>query len=79
MRLAFADPDVAVRITDNGRAKVTVPPTSPAAPPSEGGHGLAGMAERATAFGGTLRAGPGPAGGWEVEAMLHDCKAPAPA
>jgi hypothetical protein len=37
------------------------------------------MAERAAAFGGTLKAGPRPAGGWEVEAMLHDCKVPAPA
>ena len=77
VRLAFADPDVAVRITDDGRARVTVP--SPSTPPAPGGgHGLAGMAERATAFGGTLRAGPGPAGGWEVEALLRDCKAPVP-
>jgi len=79
VRLAFADPDVAVRITDDGRARVTVPSSSPAAPVSEGGHGLTGMAERAAAFGGTLRAGPAPGGGWEVEAMLHDCKAPTPA
>jgi len=79
VQLAFADPDVAVRITDNGRARVTVPSSSPAARPSGSGHGLEGMAERATAFGGTLRAGPGPAGGWEVEAALHDCKAPTPA
>ena len=79
VRLAFADPDVAVRITDNGRARVTVPSSSPAAQPSEGGHGLAGMVERAAAFGGTLRAGPDPSGGWEVETTLHDCKAPAPA
>ena len=78
VRLAFADPDLAVRITDDGRAKVTVP-SSPAPSPSGGGHGLAGMAERATAFGGTLRAGPRPAGGWEVEALLHDCTVPAPA
>jgi signal transduction histidine kinase len=78
VRLTFADPDVAVRITDNGKAGVTVP--SPSTPPAPGGgHGLAGMAERATAFGGTLRAGPGPTGGWEVEAMLRDCRAPAPA
>ena len=75
VRLSFADPDVAVRITDNGRAKVTVPSAAPS--PSGGGHGLAGMAERATAFGGTLQAGPRPDGGWEVEAMLHDCRAPA--
>ena len=45
---------------------------------SGGGHGLAGMVERASAFGGTLRAGPRPAGGWEVAATLRDCKAPAP-
>ena len=37
---------------------------------------MAGMAERATAFGGTLEAGPRPAGGWEVAATLRDCKAP---
>jgi signal transduction histidine kinase len=75
VRLTFADPDLAVRITDDGRARVTVP----ASPSAGGGHGLAGMAERATSFGGTLRAGPGPTGGWEVEALLHDCTAPAPA
>jgi len=43
------------------------------------GHGLAGMAERTTAFGGTLAAGPTAAGGWEVVAVLRDCRAPAPA
>jgi signal transduction histidine kinase len=74
VELAFADPDVAVRITDDGRTKVVVPSS-----PTSGGHGLAGMAERAAAFEGTLTAGPRPAGGWEVEAMLRDCKAPAPA
>jgi signal transduction histidine kinase len=78
VQLAFTDPDVTVRVIDNGRAKVAVP-SSLAPTRSGGGHGLAGMAERATAFGGTMRAGPGPAGGWEVEAMLRDCKAPTPA
>jgi signal transduction histidine kinase len=72
--LTFADPDVAVRVTDDGQNLVAVP-----ARPTGGGHGLAGMAERAGAFGGTLAAGPRPAGGWEVEALLRDCKAPAPA
>ena len=43
--------------------------------PRPGGHGRT----RATSFGGTLRAGPRAAGGWEVEAALRDCKAPAPA
>ncbi|MFJ4779512.1 sensor histidine kinase [Streptomyces sp. NPDC088762] len=35
-----------------------------------GGHGLAGMAERAEALGGTLTAGPAPEGGWLVTATL---------
>ena len=34
------------------------------------GYGLAGMAERATLLGGTLRAGPSPGGGWTVDAVL---------
>jgi signal transduction histidine kinase len=72
--LTFADPDVAVRVTDDGQSLVAVPTR-----PTGGGHGLAGMAERASAFGGTLAAGPRPSGGWEVEALLRDCKAPAPA
>ena len=63
VELAFADPDVAVRVTDDGRCAGATPAGAPG-----GGHGLAGMAERATAFGGTLTAGPRPAGGWEVEA-----------
>jgi signal transduction histidine kinase len=34
------------------------------------GHGMSGMAERARLFGGHLTAGPGPGGGWMVEARL---------
>ena len=34
------------------------------------GYGLVGMAERATLLGGTLEAGPGPDGGWTVNAVL---------
>jgi signal transduction histidine kinase len=72
--LTFADPDVAVSVTDDGRSLVAVP-----ARPGGGGHGLAGMTERASAFGGTLAAGPRPGGGWQVKALLRDCKAPRPA
>ena len=35
-----------------------------------GGNGLIGMRERALVFGGTLRAGPQPGGGWRVQAVL---------
>ena len=34
------------------------------------GFGLVGMAERAHLLGGTFGAGPGPNGGWTVEAVL---------
>ena len=40
------------------------------APTSGSGNGLAGMAERARALGGTLEAGPGPDGGFRVLARL---------
>jgi signal transduction histidine kinase len=86
VRLDFDDPDISVRVADDGRSKVSAPvPTAsgpatgngaPKANGSGGGHGVAGMAERAAAFGGTLRAGPAAAGGWEVIATLRDCKAP---
>jgi signal transduction histidine kinase len=36
----------------------------------DGGSGLAGMRARAAALGGTLNAGPGPAGGFRVDARL---------
>ena len=70
MLLTFADPDVTVLVTDDGRSLVAVP-----ARPGGGGHGLAGMAERASAFGGTLTAGPRPErwlGGQGPAARLQD-------
>ncbi len=85
VRLEFSDPDISVRVTDDGRTAVPVPvPAHGNGHPGAnengraggGGHGVAGMTERAAAFGGTLEAGPRPAGGWEVTATLRDCKAP---
>src|SRR5439155_10022230 len=38
--------------------------------PSAGGHGIAGMRQRATALGGSLSAGPGDGGGFAVRARL---------
>jgi signal transduction histidine kinase len=81
--LAFADPDLTVRVTDNGRGSAGVPaPVGSTAAgtettgPNRGGHGVAGMTERATAFGGTLTAGPGPDGGWSVATTLRGCRRP---
>jgi signal transduction histidine kinase len=99
VRLDFEDPDISVRVRDDGRSRVTAPVAvgpgaggsgrgagvahangsgggSGGSAGSGGGHGVAGMSERAAAFGGTLRAGPATSGGWEVLATLRDCKAP---
>ncbi|MFE5587434.1 sensor histidine kinase [Kitasatospora sp. NPDC056531] len=54
---------VGVEVTDSGPR-----PALPAAAPS--GHGIPGMRERAAAYGGTLRAGPLPGGGWGVRTRL---------
>jgi len=53
---------VKLRVTDDGQ-------TEPG-PAPEPGFGLLGMAERAQLLGGSLSAGPGPEGGWVVEAVL---------
>ena len=93
--LEFRDPDITVRVHDDGGTTVGADGLKSPAPAQgngnggsnghgpgrhgnePGGHGVAGMAERAAAFGGTLRAGPAPAGGWEVSTTLRDCRAPA--
>ncbi|MFF2555020.1 sensor histidine kinase [Nocardia sp. NPDC058058] len=53
---------VRLRVSDDGQ-------TEPGPVPSPG-FGLLGMAERAQLLGGSLTAGPGPEGGWVVEAVL---------
>ncbi|CAN7332738.1 sensor histidine kinase [Knoellia sp. LjRoot47] len=54
---------VRLRVTDDGE-------TEPRLAAPEPGFGLLGMAERAQLLGGSLTAGPGPGGGWVVEATL---------
>ena len=54
--------DVRVRVDDDG--------CGTAGNGHTGGQGLIGMRERAAAYGGTLSAGPQPAGGYLVEAVL---------
>jgi signal transduction histidine kinase len=51
-----------IQVDDDGRGA--------AAPGTAGGHGLIGMQERVTVFGGTVTAGPRPGGGWSVHASL---------
>jgi signal transduction histidine kinase len=53
---------VRLRVADDGRVEP--------GPATQPGFGLLGMAERANLLGGSLTAGPGPEGGWVVEAVL---------
>jgi signal transduction histidine kinase len=61
VQLAYTGDRLAVTVTDSGGAR-----TATAGP----GYGLIGMRERALSVGGRLRAGPRPAGGFEVAAEL---------
>jgi signal transduction histidine kinase len=63
---------VRIRVTDTGRTSWpggAVDNTADLAGVS-GGHGIAGMRERAAVFGGTLEAGPLAGGGFQVRAFL---------
>ena len=64
VRLEYADPVIEIDITDDGQ------PGAGAGHRGPGGHGLAGMRERAAMFGGEVRAGPEPGGGFAVRATL---------
>jgi signal transduction histidine kinase len=61
--LGYRRDELRIDVTDTGRGPAL-------AASSNGGHGLAGMRERATTVGGTLETGPGPAGGFRVAARL---------
>jgi signal transduction histidine kinase len=62
VELHYSDDALRLRVRDNG--------PGPPAVPLAGGHGLAGMRERAAAAGGGLHTGPAPGGGFLIEATL---------
>lgn len=61
---------IVVEVIDDGNAR-------PGLLPRPGGHGIAGMVERANALGGTLEAAPRPEGGFRVHAQLPMRRVPA--
>jgi signal transduction histidine kinase len=62
VELRYSMFELVVRVTDDGRGA--------AAAPASGGHGLVGMRERVTMYGGAVTAGPLAGGGFEVLAKL---------
>jgi signal transduction histidine kinase len=66
VELITTETDVRLSVIDTG-----TPPSRPTAPTNgNGGSGLRGMRERAAVYDGVVQAGPGPHGGWCVEAQL---------
>jgi signal transduction histidine kinase len=68
VRLRYGTDELLVRVTDDGRGTLSGPCA---------GHGLAGMRERVALYGGMVRTGPHPGGGFEMTARLPLPGAPA--
>jgi len=64
VRVTASNGMLTIDVTDDGRGTPQIPDGHRA------GHGLQGMAERASALGGTVTAGPRPGRGWQVHAVL---------
>ncbi|MGY0235440.1 sensor histidine kinase [Longispora urticae] len=62
VRLTFGDDAVEVEATDDGRG--------PSVRPNIAGHGLVGVRERVALYGGQLRLGPRPGGGFRIAARI---------
>ena len=76
VRLAYLAGEVELEVTDDGGHRPGVPAAGApgagqAAGWPSGGHGIAGMRERAALFGGQVTAGPRPGGGWRVHTVLR--------
>ncbi|MFB4290757.1 sensor histidine kinase [Nonomuraea sp. ATR24] len=67
IRLSYTVSGAELEIVDDGRGASALA----VAGAQTAGHGLAGMAERAAAYGGRVEAGPLPDGGWRVRTRLR--------
>jgi signal transduction histidine kinase len=77
--LAYDESELRIEVTDTGRGYAPAAGSHHQGNPENGGeksgtqetgHGLTGMRERAASVGGTVDAGPSPAGGYRVAARL---------
>ncbi|GLZ79114.1 two-component sensor histidine kinase [Actinorhabdospora filicis] len=66
VRIKFGEEELQVEVFDDGRGPRLTPPV----PGERVGHGLVGMRERISLYGGTLRTGPRPGGGFRVYAKI---------
>ncbi|HEY0937900.1 MAG TPA: histidine kinase, partial [Trebonia sp.] len=71
VHLHFQPGQLLVEIDDDGAGDTPVTTPAPASGSGSVGGGLAGMRERARAYGGDVRAGPRQPGGWKVSARLQ--------
>jgi signal transduction histidine kinase len=70
VELRYTTDALKLRIRDNGPGPSLTSARAPGPAREAGGHGLAGMRERAAAAGGDLRTGAAPGGGFLIEATL---------
>jgi signal transduction histidine kinase len=70
VELRYTTDALRLRIRDNGPGPSLGSALTPVLAGEAGGHGLAGMRERATAAGGELQTGAAPGGGFLIEATL---------
>jgi signal transduction histidine kinase len=70
VELRYTSDALRLRIRDNGPGPPLASALAPVPAREAGGHGLAGMRERAAAAGGDLQTGAAPGGGFLIEATL---------